>query len=374
VGDRAEFGNACANLGICYISLGLCRKAIELHEEHKKIAEEVGDRSGVGTACGSLGICYESMGQYGKAIALHEEHKQIAEEVGNPAEVARACCDLCRSYSRDGKLDQALTYGNQSYEISREVQLRNEEVLAAYAMGTVLVIALRADRRGHAAEASLGQASDEGVCGASHTPSSLSEGMNGRAEEAERWLHIALERGWLQTHLQLSRLYVDTGREEEALTHLQFYLLWCVERARGICEGCRQARDEDVQMLTCGGTRVCLPPTVSPYTPPVHSSLSFGCRKRQKRHHPFCLLLCCARAQMLTLSLLFGTRKGCGVARFCSVECQKMASHIGTEGEIELGSARHKDMCGLLKKWRQFQKGREAADSLPPDMLAFLRL
>jgi hypothetical protein len=52
---------------------------------------------------------------------------------------------------------------------------------------------------------------------------------------------------------------------------------------------------------------------------------------------------------------LFGcgiSLKGCGVSgveKYCSVECQKMASHIGTEGFL-LGSARHKDICGLLTK------------------------
>ena len=89
--------------------------------------------------------------------------------------------------------------------------------------------------------------------------------------------------------------------------------------------------------------------------------------------HHCCLRLCCACAQMLTCSLLFVARKGCGVAKFCSVQCQKMASHIGTEG-VALGSARHKDICGLLKKWRQVEKGREAADSCTADMLTFLRL
>ena len=35
---------------------------------------------------------------------------------------------------------------------------------------------------------------------------------------------------------------------------------------------------------------------------------------------------------------------------------------------------RHKDICGLLKKWRQVEKGREAADACTADMLAFLKL
>jgi hypothetical protein len=82
------------------------------------------------------------------------------------------------------------------------------------------------------------------------------------------------------------------------------------------------------------------------------------------------LVLClCANADVQ----LFGALKGCGVASFCSVECQKMASHIGTES-VDLGSARHKDVCGLLKRWRQVEKGREGADSCTAHMLAFLRL
>ena len=39
-----------------------------------------------------------------------------------------------------------------------------------------------------------------------------------------------------------------------------------------------------------------------------------------------------------------------------------------------LGRERHKDICGLLKKWRQVEKGREAADACTADMLAFLKL
>ena len=35
---------------------------------------------------------------------------------------------------------------------------------------------------------------------------------------------------------------------------------------------------------------------------------------------------------------------------------------------------RHKDICGLLKKWKQVEKGRVAADSCGPDMLTFLSL
>ena len=42
----------------------------------------------------NLGNCYDSMGQYGKAIALHQEDKKIAEEVGDRSGVGEACCNL----------------------------------------------------------------------------------------------------------------------------------------------------------------------------------------------------------------------------------------------------------------------------------------
>ena len=73
--------NIYNRLGCCYRSMGQYGKAITMHKEGKKIAEEVGDRAGVGRACGNLGRCYGNMGQYGKAIELHEEDKKIAEEV-----------------------------------------------------------------------------------------------------------------------------------------------------------------------------------------------------------------------------------------------------------------------------------------------------
>jgi hypothetical protein len=101
----------------------------------------VGDRAGVGTACGNLGHCYCSMGQYGLAIELHQECKKIAEEVGDWAMLAGACGNLCTCYTQDGQFVQALPYGKQCYQISREVQLRNEELQSAHDVGTVLRLA-----------------------------------------------------------------------------------------------------------------------------------------------------------------------------------------------------------------------------------------
>ena len=155
------------------------------------------------------------------------------------------CGHLCRCHAQDGDLHQAATYCNQNYEISRELQLRCEELSASLDMGIVLRLTLRADRRG---QASLGQAST-----APHTLSSLPECMEGRIQEADRWLRIALEGGKQNARLQLSYLAFDSGLEEEALAHLKLYLAKCVKQGRDECRGCFQVRGEDAQMLTCSG-------------------------------------------------------------------------------------------------------------------------
>ena len=134
--------------------------------------------------------------------------------------------------------------------------------------------------------------------------------------EAEKWLQTALDLGHRAARLHLAHLVFDTGPEDTALAHLQDYLSWCVERGRNWCAGCYQTRGEDAQMLTCGG---------------------------------------------------------CRVARFCSADHQKMASKSVTSGGSLL-EVRHKDVCGVLGKWRQqVVKDGMSPDVLRADLLAFLR-
>ena len=66
------------------------------------------------------------------------------------------------------------------------------------------------------------------------------------------------------------------------------------------------------------------------------------------------------------------TCSGCRVARFCSAKHQKLASKsVACGGNLWAG--RHKDICGLLGKWRGVGKDGVSADSLRADLLAFLR-
>jgi hypothetical protein len=62
---------------------------------------------------------------------------------------------------------------------------------------------------------------------------------------------------------------------------------------------------------------------------------------------------------------------GCRVARFCSADDQKMASPKAALGG-DLRTARHKDICGALSKWREVVKDGVSPDSCTADLVAFL--
>jgi len=64
------------------------------------------------------------------------------------------------------------------------------------------------------------------------------------------------------------------------------------------------------------------------------------------------------------------TCSGCRVARFCSADHQKMASKSTVR---VLWTGRHKDICGLLGKWRGVEKDGVSPDALRADLLAFLQ-
>ena len=135
-------------------------------------------------------------------------------------------------------------------------------------------------------------------------------------KEAAAWLKIALAGGEEHARLHLAHLCFYADQEEAALAHLKAYLSWRVARGRAWCDGCQQRRGEDAPMLTCSG---------------------------------------------------------CRVARFCSADHQKMASKSVASGGSLL-EGRHKDVCGVLGKWRQqVVKDGMSPDVLRADLLAFLR-
>ena len=71
-------------------------------------------------------------------------------------------------------------------------------------------------------------------------------------------------------------------------------------------------------------------------------------------------------------TIMLACSSGCRVSRFCSADHLTMAS---TKAELggNLRMGRHKDMCGVLSKWREVVKDGVAPDSCTADLVAFLQ-
>jgi hypothetical protein len=145
--------------------------------------------------------------------------------------------------------------------------------------------------------------------------SSASACLDDRVREASKWLQAALDGGRQFAKLHLAHLTFYADQEDAALAHLKEHLSWRMQRGRDTCAGCGQTRGEDTPMLTCSG---------------------------------------------------------CRVARFCSADHQKMASKQAASGG-SLRTGRHKDICGVLSKWREVVKDGVAPDSCTADLVVFLQ-
>ena len=66
------------------------------------------------------------------------------------------------------------------------------------------------------------------------------------------------------------------------------------------------------------------------------------------------------------------TCNGCRVARFCCADHQRMASKKPALGG-SLTTGRHKDICGVLSKWRAVVKDGVAPYSCTAELVAFLQ-
>ena len=373
LGDRAGMAKACTGLGNCYFSTGDYGRARKMYEQCEVICEAMGDRAGVAMAYGNLGICYTGTGDYARASVLYEQAKAIFEALGDRTGVATACGGLGDCYASTGEYATALTFYKKKHVIATELEIEHMRESAAMSIGVALRLHVRADRQaavtspalmevGAVVEIHSLQKSPElngmhgeiiksqdlgtGRCGvktatgrevalkqvnlrliraptgpdpgASRVPdprSLASASLEDRMKEAATWLNIALTGGCGLARLHLAHLAFAGQNEDIALEHLKRYLSWCVARGRDWCKGCEQKRGEDTPMLTCNG---------------------------------------------------------CRVARFCSADHQKMASKsVASGGSLQTG--RHKDICGLLGKWRGVEKDGVSPDSLRADLLGFLR-
>jgi tetratricopeptide (TPR) repeat protein len=347
VGDRAEEGRANGNLGSTYQALGDFANVIEYKTQHLLITQEVGDRAGEGRAYGNLGSAYQALGDFSKAIENTKQHLSIAQEVGDRAGEGKAYGNLGNAYWLHGDFSEAIEHHTHGLTIAQEVGNRAGEGLtcnnlgichmhlgeyvkaaachkAQHAMGIELGLAHMQSQaamgmgvalRLHVRAVRKGPAAATSQALGPRSHPSASACLNDKVREAAKWLQAALDGGREFAQLHLAYITFEAGQDDAALVHLKEHLSWRVQRGRDTCAGCGQKRGEDAPMLTCSG---------------------------------------------------------CRVARFCSADHQKMASKKAALGG-NLLTGRHKDICGVLGKWRQVVKDGVSPDSCTADLLAFLQ-
>jgi hypothetical protein len=306
----------------------------------------VGDRAGEGRAYANLGIAYDAQGDFNKAIEYHTMDLAIAKEVGDRAGEGTAYGNLGIVYQSQGDFSKAIEYHGKHLAIAKEVGDRAGEGRAYGNLGTghmhlnecvkavayfeaqhVMATSLKLAYVQSEAALNMGvaltrhvRAARQGpVAGADQAPgphSHSSACLDDRVREAAKWLQAAFDGGGRPfAKLHLAHLTFFAGQEDAALAHLKEHLSWRVQRGRDTCGGCGQTRGEDTPMLTCSG---------------------------------------------------------CRVARFCSADHQKMASKKAALGG-NLWPGRHKDICGVLRKWREAVKDGVAPDSCTVELVVFLQ-
>ena len=125
--NRTEEAHNHNSLDNAYHSLGKFQEAINYHNQHLRIAQEVGDRAGEGCAYGNLGIAYHSLGKFQEAINYHNQHLSIAQEVGDRTCEGRAYGNLGIVYHSLENFPQAFEYQTKYLSITKEIRDRRGE-------------------------------------------------------------------------------------------------------------------------------------------------------------------------------------------------------------------------------------------------------
>ncbi|XP_068736678.1 tetratricopeptide repeat protein 28-like [Montipora capricornis] len=200
LGLKAGEGEAYANLGYAYASLGNFKQAIEYYEQYLSIAKEVGDRAGEGAACANLGNTYTSLGNFKEAIEYHEHHLSIAKEVGDRAGEGKAYGSLGNAYASLGNFEQAIKYHQICLGIAKEVRARLVEGAALHSLG-----------RDHESSGSLGDALSCYLLSIEHF-----DQMRLSLQSKDAW-KISFRHLNKEAYVSLWRVLLKNGEIEEAL-------------------------------------------------------------------------------------------------------------------------------------------------------------
>jgi DNA-binding CsgD family transcriptional regulator/tetratricopeptide (TPR) repeat protein len=105
-------------------------QAISRCEEPIEVARAVGARASEAHALSTLGVCLDDLGQLDRAIALHRQARRMAEEVGDAEAIVRTYTNLSHALEQAGQIHEAIEDAREGYQ--RAHQLGLERAAGSY--------------------------------------------------------------------------------------------------------------------------------------------------------------------------------------------------------------------------------------------------
>jgi len=134
-GNRRGEGSALGNLGGCHYSLGDYRLAIDLYTRALAIDRDIGNRQGEGNRLAGLGLCHYSLGDYRLAIDLYTRALAIDRDIGNRQGEGIALGNLGLCHVELGDYRQAIDLHTEALAIARDTGARQVEGLQLDSLG-----------------------------------------------------------------------------------------------------------------------------------------------------------------------------------------------------------------------------------------------
>lgn len=323
--DVVGVARAHCAMGLCHENMCNYQRSLALYCDAKAIFEELGNDRGMALVYGNIGNYHLNMGNFASAKIELENSKLLYEGLGDTARMGAVYSKLGQWYSSTGDFDQAMKLYREDLKICRDTGNYVGAIQVCANMGKCdlnsgnIARAVSFFKQYHrmAKNVNIGCFTRDATysIGVALRIKVRNTRCDDEAREAEEWLQNAKDLGHKTASLQLARLAFDAHQSDKAISHLKDFMSLFMQLGPNQCSGCHQMREHDVSMLMCGG---------------------------------------------------------CRVAKFCNVEHQKMASKRVSSGRMLL-NIRHKEVCGLLGKWKKVVvNGGNSPETLHDEFLAFL--
>lgn len=232
-------GDLYGRFGFCHGRMGGYGRAIELHQQHRAVAEAAGDIDGIATAINNEGNCWKSLAKFEKAIEMFELAHALHGRLGDRISAAQNLDNIGLCLQKMGQHAKAVRLHEQSWRMSSEDASEPGQMRAALWLGSALWIQVLVNLDSRPVESRR------------------------LLQDAKKWFGKAQELGEVHATnferdalLYLACVAFLTGEEEEAICLLGKHLQMWMALGRHHCAGCMQVRGDDAPMLTCNGCRV----------------------------------------------------------------------------------------------------------------------